>query len=138
MSKFCYGFWAVLLFSPMVLAQPSSFTPPPRLLFPDIGDVLDNGCQNLRSGIYWTFIWSPVPNATAYHLYVKGSNATSPVINNANIRLPEYIDKQSGSYIIDRNRLGWRWKVRAKVNGQWTAWSEERQFDVEPLNADCR
>ena len=27
-------------------------------------------------------------------------------------------------------RPGWRWKVRALVNGIWTDWSEERTFEV--------
>ena len=31
-------------------------------------------------------------------------------------------------------RLGWRWKVRALVEGIWTDWSEERTFEVAPLD----
>ena len=30
---------------------------------------------------------------------------------------------------------GWRWRVRAMVNGQWTDWSEARTFDLaEPAD----
>ena len=40
-------------------------------------------------------------------------------------------------YIIDANRLGWSWKVRAMANDVWGPWSEERSFSVEPLNTSC-
>jgi hypothetical protein len=109
----------------------------PTLLFPDASDILDNGCTNLGSGIFWTFIWNDVPNATQYHLYVIGATATTPVLDLPNLRTTDYVSKRTGSYIADRNQRGWRWKVRARVNGQWSAWSEERQFDVEPVNTDC-
>ncbi len=123
------------------LESPLEFQPrppvAPALLFPDASDLLDNGCTNLGSGIFWTFIWADVPNATQYHLYVIGATATTPVLDLPNLRATEYISKRTGSYIADQNRRGWRWKVRARVNGQWTAWSEERLFDVEPVNTDC-
>ncbi len=137
-QKHYHRFWSVLLLAPLTLAQFGSVPVAPKLMFPDNAEVLDNGCLNLGSGIYWTFIWSEVPNATSYHLRVMGANAINPVIDNPNIRSTDYISKNPGSYIVDQNRLGWRWRVRAMVNGQWSSWSEERSFDVEPLDTDCR
>ncbi len=43
-----------------------------------------------------------------------------------------YTKTQTG-YIADQNRLGWSWKVRARIDGEWGEWSEAGWFDVEPL-----
>lgn len=137
MQKCLYSLGSFLLLSTIALSQPGMAAVVPKLIFPEAQDVLDNGCLNLRSGIFWTFVWSEVPNATSYHLHVIGATALNPVINNPDLPSPDYIHRQFGSYIADQNRLGWRWKVRAKVNGRWTPWSEERGFDVERLNTDC-
>ena len=131
-----YGF--LLLIASLVMAPVGHAANVPDLLFPDPVDTLDNGCVSLKSGIFWTFVWSDVPNATAYHLRVMGANAINPVIDNPNIRTPEFVSKSFGSYIANQNRLGWRWQVRAKVAGQWGNWSDVRQFNVEPLDTDCR
>ncbi|BAY10454.1 hypothetical protein [Calothrix sp. NIES-2098] len=138
MQKQISNFALLLLFNSITVSQLPSPSTAPNLNFPDRADVLDNGCLNRQNGIFWTFIWSQVPNATTYHLYVIEDNAQNPVINQTDIKSTEYIYQSFGSYIIDRNRRGWRWKVRAKVNGQWTNWSEESFFDVEPLNTDCK
>jgi hypothetical protein len=62
---------------------------------------------------------------------VTGARATTPIIN-ATLTSSSYRHETKG-YIADQNRLGWRWKVRALVQGIWTDWSEERTFDVAPL-----
>jgi len=109
---------------------------PPTLISPSEGAVLDNGCTTAADQIEWDFDWSDVSGATKYHLYVKWSNATIPVIDNEEITTSSYHYSSSG-YIADANRFDRRWKVRAYVGGTWSAWSEERSFDVEPLNTDC-
>jgi hypothetical protein len=137
MQKHLYNFTFLLIFNSMTISQIPTASNTPNLLFPDNLDVLDNGCVNLKDGTFWTFIWSKIPNATSYHLYVIGKNSPNPVINKSNLTSPEYIDKSFQSYIANRYRRGWKWKVRAKINGKWSNWSEERVFDVEPLNTDC-
>jgi len=108
---------------------------PPKLISPAIGAVLDNGSVDRKDGITWQFDWSDVPGATNYHLWVMGDDAAFPVINREELESPEFRHVSPGSYIIDRHRRGWRWKVRAKIDGQWQSWSQERTFDVQPLGA---
>jgi hypothetical protein len=43
----------------------------------------------------------------------------------------------SRSHIADHLTSGWTWKVRARVNGAWGAWSSPRVFSVEKVNTDC-
>lgn len=109
----------------------------PTLSFPLPGAVMDNGCTGGRDGTTWTFQWSPVPGADTYHLLVYHPGAQNPLINASDLKNPVYQYNQATSYIVDRNRLGWRWRVRARVNGVWQGWSAEQAFDVEPLNTDC-
>ncbi|VXD24230.1 hypothetical protein PL8927_80022 [Planktothrix serta PCC 8927] len=137
-GKYSYSlFGSFLLISPILLSQFSSIPLAPKLTFPQPSDILDNGCvPPLENDIVWVFSWSEIPNATAYHLYVMGTNALNPVINNSNLTSTDYISK-SRAYIADQNRMGWKWKVRAMVNGEWGNWSQEQVFDVEPLNTDC-
>ncbi|HEY9865884.1 MAG TPA: hypothetical protein V6D21_17065 [Candidatus Obscuribacterales bacterium] len=137
-GKYSYSLLgSFLLVSPILLSQFSSVPVAPKLTFPPPSNILDNGClPPLENDIVWVFAWSEIPNATAYHLYVIGANAVNPVINNSNLPSPDYISKSSG-YIADQNLIGWKWKVRAMVNGEWGSWSPEQMFDVEPLNTDC-
>ena len=108
---------------------------PPHLISPEAGAVLDNGCMSGADPIVWDFDWAAVRGSTQYNLYVKHSGSTIPVIN-ANLPSSSY-HSASFAYIADVNRFDWRWKVRANVNGAWSAWSREWWFNAEPLNSDC-
>ena len=116
--------------------QPAPPAVAPLLLSPADGVVLDNGRTDRRDEIIWDFDWSDFPGATRYHLYVIGGSATFPVISNRDIKVSSYHHVSRGGYIIDRNRYGWTWRVRAMVGGRWSEWSQARTFDVEPVNAD--
>jgi serine/threonine protein kinase/tetratricopeptide (TPR) repeat protein len=117
---------------PPTLKEPPILTPGPSLLMPAAGAILDNGANDGSKLRVWEFNWSEVPGATRYHLYVIGPTATLPVINNLTLTAPSYRDEGKG-YFATQYRLGYRWKVRALVNGTWTDWSEERTFDVTPV-----
>jgi hypothetical protein len=104
-------------------------------LVPRIGATLDNGRQDRRDGITWEFDWPDMPGATAYHLFVAHS-PTIPLINISDIPESHYTHIGVGDYVIESNRTGWFWKVRAMVDGEWTEWSRDRPFSVEPLNRD--
>lgn len=108
----------------------------PELISPKNGDVLDNGCQNRKNGILHAFEWSEVPGARRYHLYVKHPSALIPVIDASNINTTAFCQWKQGSYVAPGNDKGWTWKVRAMVEGVWTAWSMDRTFDIEPLDTD--
>ena len=109
----------------------------PTLRSPEDRAVMDNGCYDRTDGVEWAFEWEGIPGASRYHLRVFVAHAENPAIDNPNIEKPSYRDRSPGGYVTDRNRLGWRWKVRAMVGGEWGEWSGEREFDVEPLDTDC-
>jgi hypothetical protein len=83
----------------------------------------------------WFFDWSDVQGASTYRLFVIGPKASIPVID-LEIASSEY-DRSEYAFILDENRIGWRWKVRALIKGRWTGWTATRVFDAEPLNTDC-
>jgi len=117
---------------PPTLKKSPALTPGPQLLQPVTGATLENGTLDLSKLLVRDFDWADVAGATQYHLYVIGPAAKFPVINQPTLATSSYRD-ESKSYVGDPHRRGWRWKVRALVQGVWTDWSEERTFDVAPL-----
>lgn len=112
----------------------------PQLISPENGALLDNGRTDRLDRIIWDFDWSDVKNATLYHLYVIHQGSQYPVIN-CLISESSYHHESVSSYIINENRFDWRWKVRGcRVDNNesyvYGPWSEERTFDVEPVNTD--
>lgn len=97
--------------------------------------TMDNGCNNGQSNtLRWDFTWSRQAAARRYHLMVW-QNGKTPRINNTNISTNRYT---TNTMSVIMNRAAFYWKVRAWVNGHWTAWSNTRTFNVEPVNSDCR
>lgn len=102
------------------------------LVSPYRGQVLPQ--VRLNNGKYqsrWHFKWRPCSGATRYHLYVIGPNARNPVVNNSNIRRLNFSYYSSEHYGITKTQ-GWKWQVRALVNGRWGPWSEVGFFNVSP------
>ena len=97
---------------------------------------MDNGCQDKSNGITWDFDWSDVPGATRYHIRVW-KNPALPVVNKMNVASSDYQHDSPQSFIINSNRTGWQWRVRARVGTVWGPWSRIRSFRVERLNTDC-
>lgn len=120
---------------PISTAQFNSFGNIVKLISPVNGTVMDNGRTDSQNSIVWDFDWSDVEDASEYQLYVKKDTSDNPVINKI-ITSSSYHHVNSGSYIVNRNRFGWIWKVRAKVNGQWCDWSDTYKFNVEEINTD--
>jgi WD40 repeat protein/serine/threonine protein kinase len=112
---------------------PLVLTPGPTLLKPAAGATLDNSTLDGSKSHVWEFDWSDVPGARQYHLYVIGPRASIPVINNPTLTSSSFRFESKG-HVADQNRLSWCWKVRALVKGVWTDWTEERTFDVAPLD----
>jgi len=107
----------------------------PSLLTPAEGAKMDNGCANGTNGILWEFDWSDCANPEAYEIYLKQRNAQEP-LDRSGLTTSSYTVLEN-RFVPEESRLGWFWKVRAKVNGTWGNWSPERNFDVEPVNTDC-
>ena len=110
--------------------------PPPNLITPVNGAVMDNGCRARSDGITWDFDWSDVPGATAYHIRVW-KNPALPVVNQTNVATSDYHHDRPKTFITNNNLLGWRWRVRAKAGGVWGPWSKIGFFRAERLNTDC-
>jgi hypothetical protein len=125
-----------LLLVAMILATGCGSQCVPSLVSPDIGAEMDNGCEDRSDGVVWNFDWSDCPSASAYHLFVQGSNASIPVIDDITTE-SSFRHESPGSFIINKHLLGWKWKVRAKVNDTWGDWTAEQSFDVESINTDC-
>lgn len=120
-----------------ICEQTQSAPPPsvPTLISPQDGAELDNGCPTSPDGITWNFDWSDAANATKYHIYVVHPGL-NPLIDTEVISSSYEFTKSS--YVMDDVRIGWTWKVRSGNDyGQWSAWSQERNFDVEESNTDC-
>ena len=109
----------------------------PKLISPINNAKLDNGCStNTAELMTWNFNWSPIPRASQYHIYVKNDRSSNPLIDQY-LTTNRYNHQRRGSYVASHLLYGWKWYVRAKVNGKWTDWSQPRYFSVEPLNSDC-
>jgi hypothetical protein len=111
---------------------PTDATFAPSLTSPANGTSLPNGC--FGSGCtepMWTFSWTPVTNATAYHLVVYGPSATFSSADVAGITDTTYGYRIPGE-VIAANLNGWTWRVQAQVNGVYRPWSVPGTFNVLP------
>jgi serine/threonine protein kinase/tetratricopeptide (TPR) repeat protein len=116
---------------PPALKEPPVLTPGPTLVNPADGATLGNGTLDRSKLKVWQFDWSEMAGATRYHLYVTSTTAPLPSVNNSTLTSSSFRFESSG-YVDVQLLRGWRWKVRALVNGVWSDWSEERTFDVAP------
>ena len=127
-----------LLLIPLVLfglaCEPVESIEPEVEFYPD-GHEMDNGRYDRQDEIRWEFRWPKMKGAEKYRIYVIGANAQFPVIDTTS---PDnnYLHVSEGSYIIDRHRFDWEWKVKGFVDGQWTEWLEPHMFDVEAADTD--
>jgi hypothetical protein len=108
----------------------------PSLISPEQGAIVDNGRIDRLDTTVWDFDWSDCQGATRYHLYVVGPHNVYPLIDDQAISDSSYHRDEPRSYVADKNRLGWTWKVRARLGEQWGEWSETRTFDFEPVDSD--
>jgi len=106
----------------------------PILTVPEDGAIQDNGCDQNSDLLHWSFDWTTCDGATLYNLYVYRVGAEFPVIN-TEIDVAKYENTEI-AYVVPRNQSNWKWKVRAKINGNWGEWSEERTFNFEELCLD--
>ena len=107
----------------------------PRLLSPEDGAELDNGCTNGSNGTFWEFDWSDCPDVEFYEISVELRGVQEPFVQ------PDLTESEfallENRVIFEEARFGWTWRVRAQVDGVWGNWSPERGFSVEPINSDC-
>lgn len=100
----------------------------PTLAIPANDAVLpQRRLDNQRVEANWMFGWRACPEASKYHLFVIGPGAISPIVNSDSITSVTFQHRSTYYHGVTQND-GWSWKVRAYVDGQWGAWSEERKF----------
>ena len=136
--NFRAAIFAVALLGIAPNAITAQIVSPPTLISPSAGVFMDNGCGDRSDSIDWDFEWTAVSGAKKYHLFVKTSRAPLAAIDDKGIKKTKYEYRKPGAYTGPRGYLGWTWKVRALVGNEWTEWSEERPFVMEPVNTDCR
>jgi hypothetical protein len=71
-----------------------------------------------------------------WHSHAREGSA-NPAVNVSGLTATTYHHARAGSHVINSLLDGWRWRVRARVNGAWQEWSPEWPFRVEPPNTDC-
>jgi len=108
----------------------------PRLLTPDEGAIMDNGCTSGANGILWEFDWSECTGVESYEFYLKQRNEQEPLFDRPELTTSSFTVLEN-RVVPEESRVGWLWRVRAKTNGTWGNWTPERVFDVEPSNKDC-
>ena len=118
-----------------VTNNPTTNNDIPKPLIPLSDATMANGCLNKTVPILWFFSWSSVPGAEMYNLYVKNHYLTGAVID------VQLTDSQFTSitygYTPTQNSQYWVWKVRCRINGEWSDWSPEKIFHVGPLQTNC-
>jgi hypothetical protein len=108
---------------------------PPALVGPADGAVLANGHGTPAAPFAWEFTWAEVPRAERYEIFVD--NAVDPLPQKTTeVEAPRHRAEWSVIYL--KRLEGWSWKVRVKVRGRWSQWSETRAFTVEPAQKDKR
>lgn len=82
----------------------------------------------LPSSGAWSFVWSAVPGAGAYHLIVQNSAAIFPIVDMSGLVRPSWDFAATGSFAFAEN---WRWWVQADVGGTYQGWSSPNTFSVQ-------
>ena len=83
------------------------------------------------------FSWDEPSNPTGiveYQIRVFAQSASVPLVDTTTSQL-SWTHNRECSYVIDRNRTGWTWSVRAHYDdGTWGDWSETSTFDFSPFD----
>jgi hypothetical protein len=108
---------------------------PPALIGPADGAVLANGHGTPAAPFAWEFTCAEVPRAERYEFFVDNAIDPPPQKTKEG-EAPRHRVEMSVIYFT---RLeGWSWKVRVRVRGRWSQWSESRTFALEPAQKDKR
>jgi surface protein len=118
-----------------LLCGPCLIDPPSITAFTE-GAILDNGCSNEgrpEEGITIPLAWTAVEGADLYNVVLTVTGASVPLLN-SNTVLTSSVYECTGCLT---NAASVGVKVRARVNGIWTAFSPTVTGYFEPVNTDC-
>lgn len=105
----------------------------PVLIAPDHGAVLDNGRVDFDDLMIWDFDWSDCPGATAYQLEITPVEPDEWYTGETHETVVSSYHEEIDGWTGTDART---WRVRARLNGVWGAWSGSRKFTVEPVDTD--
>jgi hypothetical protein len=108
-----------------------------QLISPQNGELMDNSCTGGQNVLTWTFVWKGCSGATSYDLQVFKFGDDFNLIDRSDIIAETYTTSGTGGYFVGVNCLDWRWRVRPVYNGIPGDWSEEGEFDIDPVDTDC-
>lgn len=105
--------------------------PAPVLISPVAYAKVDNGTYDGARGLDWSFKWNPVQGASQYQFHIGYSSGSTHFETSVNTTSYRYYEKDK---LVTKTEFleGWLWKVRAQVNGVWSAWSTVHPFSVKP------
>jgi surface protein len=118
-----------------LLCGPCPIDPPSITAFTE-GEILDNGCSNEGrpdEGITIPLAWTAVAGADLYNVVLAVTGASVPLLN-SNTVLTSSVYECTACFT---NAASIGIKVRARVNGIWTAFSPTVTGYFEPVNTDC-
>lgn len=101
----------------------------PRLRDPPPDAVLPDAAEGAVAA--WRFEWTACAGADRYTIVVHCDGAVAPVV--AEVAATAFTLLRCGPAGGDG---ACAWRVRARVDGDWGAWSEERAFQVPPAAPD--
>ncbi|WP_372894348.1 protein kinase [Stieleria sp.] len=79
----------------------------------------------------WRFDWEVVKGAKAYRIVVREPEADVAYLDRQ-ITNSRYVQPRNTRTVVDGQRTGWTWQVKAQdSNGHWGPWSERRTFQVQ-------
>jgi hypothetical protein len=73
--------------------------------------------------------WNPVAHASRYWVRVETPHNPKPLVDSNDLS-DATLEVRLRHQVQRENCHGWRWQVRAMVDGRWTDWSEPRKFDL--------
>ena len=118
-----------------LLCGPCPVDPPSITAFTE-GAILDNGCSNEgrpEEGITIPLAWTAVEGADLYNVVLTVTGASVPLLNSNTVLTSSVYE--CTACLTNAASVGV--KVRARVNGIWTAFSPTVTGYFEPVNTDC-
>jgi hypothetical protein len=106
----------------------------PNQLLPEDNAVMDNGCTSQDNGILWDFDWDDCPGADMYSFHLSHPSLETPFDRDLPVSSFSLLEDR---VLPEETRIGWTWRVRARVNGIWGNYTADRTFDAERVNTDC-
>lgn len=104
--------------------------PGPELQAPEAGVTLPNlESAEFGTTFVWSFDWADVPGADLYQLAVQRSEDSRRPMLDVRVEDSAFEFVQQ-SPVRAMKSDDWTWKVRARVDLQWTAWSPPRSFHL--------